>query len=342
MSRKGEKNRKSMYYDDHLAAAEKEISSRNFCNLVDAAVILYVEEKEADRILKSSCNTKTETLSEKEKDIDYIFFNVFPRKRRSPSKKFGRVQSYETLNKASTSSPLFDLNKTPDDSETEAPSNPLPCFYVSSPQSFLTAHPSSSTLTEESSRKRRAPQERKRITGGKSKKVRVPPFSWKGRATPEWLVSLLEVMAATTGHLVNEGPWLIFEKKLTSTDVDPAQSRLLMPFNSLIRNDFLTPVELRIVAEEDEKNGVGAMLVDQQKKKWGLILMRREMIKGAGNGTSNYALICGWNDVVQDNGLKEDDDISVWYFRWRERLCFALVLPPPDMAQSSSSPVLCV
>nr|VDD44309.1 unnamed protein product [Brassica oleracea] len=332
MSKKREKNTESMYYDDHLAAAEKEISSRNFCTLVDAAVLLYEEEAEADRLLKSG------TLSEKEEDIEYVFFNAFPRKRRSPSKKFLRSQSHETLNEACTSSSLFDLNKTPDDSEADAPANPLQCFYVSSPQSSLTAHPPSSTLTEKTNRKRRALQE-KLISGGKSKKVRVPPFSWKGRATPEWLVSLLEAMAATRGHLVTEGPWLIFEKKLTSTDVDPAQSRLLLPFNSLIRNDFLTPVELRIVAEhQDEKNGVGAMLVDQHKKKWGLILMRREMMKGAGNGTLNYALICGWNDVVQGNGLKEDDDVSVWYFRWRERLCFALVLPPPpDMAQSSSS-----
>ncbi|CAN6974736.1 unnamed protein product [Brassica rapa subsp. trilocularis] len=326
-TRKREENTEGMYYDDHLAAAEKEISSRNFCTLVDAAVLLYEEEAEADRILKSG------TLSEKEEDIEYGFFNAFPRKRRSPSKKFLRSQSHETLNEASTSSSLFDLNKTPDDSDTEeAPSNPLQCFYV-------TAHPSSSsTLTEKTNRKRRARKE-KRNTGGKSKKVRVPPFSWKGRATPGWLVSLLEAMAATRGELVTEGPWLIFEKKLTSTDVDPAQSRLLLPFNSLIRNDFLTPVELRIVAEhQDGKNGVGAMLVDQHKKKWGLILMRREMLKGAGNGTLNYALICGWNDVVQGNGLKEDDDVSVWYFRWRERLCFALVLPPPpDMAHSSSS-----
>ncbi|KAG2304209.1 hypothetical protein Bca52824_032860 [Brassica carinata] len=322
MSSKREKNTKSMYYKDHLLAAEEDITARNFCNLVDAAVLLYEEEEY----------------------INNGFFNDFPRKRRSPSKKIPRAKSYGDLNEASTSSSLFDLNKTPDDSETEAPSNPLQCFYVSSsPPSSLTAHPPSPALTEKTSRKRRASQERKCTTGGKSKKARVPPFSWKGRATPEWLVNSLKAMAAAKGDLVTEGPWLIFEKKLTGTDVHPAQSRLLMPFNSLIRNDFLTPVELGIVAEEDEKKGVGAILVDQQKKKWGLILMRREMLKGSGNGTSNYALICGWNDVVQGNKLKEDDDISVWYFRWRERLCFALVLPPPpDMAQSSSSLDLCV
>lgn len=316
------KNTKSMYYSDHLKAAEKDISSRNFCNLVDAAVLLY------------------------EEDIKFEFLDDIPRKRRSPSKKIARAKSYGDLNESSTSSSLFDLNKTPDDSEMEDPPKPLQCCYVSSPSSSLTAHPPP-TLTEKTSRKRRDTQERKPSTGGKSKKVRVPPFSWKERATPEWLVSLLEAMVATRGYLVTEGPRLIFEKKLTSTDVDPAQSRLLMPFNSLVRNDFLNPVELRIVAQEDEKriaaqedekNGVGAMLVDQQKKMWGLILKRREMVKVEKNGTLNYALICGWNDVVQSNGLKEDDDISVWYFRWRECLCFALVLPPPpDMAQSSSS-----
>ncbi|KAL0752666.1 hypothetical protein Bca101_074276 [Brassica carinata] len=35
------------------------------------------------------------------------------------------------------------------------------------------------------------------------------------------------------------------------------------------------------------------------------------------NGPWNYALVCGWNDVVKANGLKDVDNISLWSFRCR-------------------------
>lgn len=35
------------------------------------------------------------------------------------------------------------------------------------------------------------------------------------------------------------------------------------------------------------------------------------------NGPMNYALVCGWNDVVKANGLKDGDNISLWSFRCR-------------------------
>ncbi|CAN7089108.1 unnamed protein product [Brassica rapa subsp. narinosa] len=35
------------------------------------------------------------------------------------------------------------------------------------------------------------------------------------------------------------------------------------------------------------------------------------------NGSWNYALVCGWNDVVKANGLKDGDNISLWSFRNR-------------------------
>ncbi|CAA7033240.1 unnamed protein product [Microthlaspi erraticum] len=119
---------------------------------------------------------------------------------------------------------------------------------------------------------------------------------------------------------------LIFQRKLFKTDVTPGESRLSMPFNELICKDFLTPSELRNV-------------------KYGVMLKRWEMKKDSGNGSWNYALTCGWNDVVTANGLKQNDNISIWCFRWGGLLCFALVTPPPSspsMAQSSSPLALCL
>ncbi|CAH2034827.1 unnamed protein product [Thlaspi arvense] len=429
----------SKYYDDHLEAAENDISSRNFCNLVDAAVALY-EEEQHKRLLgekdKSKSHTKVKILSEDEEEQrEKSFFHLFPRKRRSlvVTKRVWRnpEETHQNVNGASTSSSsLLDLNTIPVDcdprnphqcflsahSERNHPQNPhssstLPADYNAAefetemrtnpqnPNSQLscltekTSHkrpavqdrnpsaarkskkakvsPSSSTLLidcntaefektemttnaqnrsssclrERTSRKRRAVQDRNISRARKAKKPMVPSFSWIGRAIPECLIPMMESMKKTRrtkvieGNEVTEGPRLIFEKKLTKTDVKPQQSRLLMPFKTLIRNDFLTPVESSIVAEEDDnEEGLGAILVNQQNVKWGLILMRRLMEKKSGRGTLNYALICGWNEIVESNGLKTDDDISIWYFRLRGILCFALVLPPPPhIAQSTSS-----
>ncbi|CAA7033269.1 unnamed protein product [Microthlaspi erraticum] len=130
--------------------------------------------------------------------------------------------------------------------------------------------------------------------------------------------------------------------------VTPGESRLSMPFNELICKDFLTPSELRVIREDIDnvnKRGVGAILVDEQNVKYGVMLKRWEMKKDSGNGSWNYALTCGWNDVVTANGLKQNDNISIWCFRWGGLLCFALVTPPPSspsMAQSSSPLALCL
>ncbi|KFK42929.1 hypothetical protein AALP_AA1G056500 [Arabis alpina] len=159
----------------------------------------------------------------------------------------------------------------------------------------------------------------------KSKKAKLEPsFSWIGKETPN---SLLEMMANLNGEAYD--PRLIFERGLTKTDVEPGQSRLSMPFNLLIRNDYLTPVELSILEADinnGKKTGVGAILVDQMSEKYGVMLKRWEQKNGW-----KYTLTCGWNDVVEANGFEEEDYISIWSFRWRGVLSFALVsAPSPD------------
>ncbi|VVA99373.1 unnamed protein product [Arabis nemorensis] len=191
-------------------------------------------------------------------------------------------------------------------------------------------------LTEKKSRKRRAVQER--MPSDRFKKAKVEAFSWIGRETPEWLTQLMRYINGADLRL-------IFERSLFKTDVNPKESRLSMPFNELIKKDFLTPVELRIIEEDinnDKKMGVGAILFDQEKVKWGVMLKRWEMKKDSGNGSWNYALTCGWNDIVKANGLKLKDRISIWSFRWGRLLCFALVTPPSMPQASSSSIDLCL
>ncbi|CAN8303706.1 unnamed protein product [Cochlearia groenlandica] len=315
-----------MYYDDHVAVSETEIGSFNFCTLVDAAVMLYEEEEE---------------------DREKRLFCLFPRRKRSSLSRTRRrnlqliLQNLKGSSSSSTSSSsLLDLNTIAFlDSATKQPRNQFQFF--SSLSLFLGDHnkkslqnplqclPSSSKnppnpnsqlcLTENKSRKRRAEQVKE--GKGKSKKAKVAPLSWIGRDTPERLTQL------------GQDPKLIFEKTLTETDVNPLQSRLLMPLKTMIRNDFLTPLETRIVEEEEDNEdgeifGVGSVLFDVENVKWGVIFKRRDMNKCSGKGSLNYALICGWNDMVKANGLKDGDSISVWSLRLCGLLCFAIVPPP--------------
>nr|XP_018461408.1 PREDICTED: B3 domain-containing protein At3g25182-like [Raphanus sativus] len=280
----------NMYYDDLTETWS------NFSLLVDIAALLHEQERK-----------QTSRKEEEDEQRMKRIFDLFQRKPRSSVKK----PLLQNPNSASTSH-LFDLNKIPSDTNTLVKNPQNPSFLSSS---------SSSCLTENntSHRKRRAAQE-----GGKRsfKKAKVSPlFTWEGKdTTPDWM---LQLMRSTKGA---QDPMLIFEKTLFETDVKPSQSRLSIPFHKLIRNDFLTPAESRIIEEDiskREKMGLGAVLVDQGTEKWGVFLKRWEM-----NGSWNYALVCGWNDVVKANGLKDGDSISLWSFRCRGVLCFALVPLP--------------
>ncbi|KAL9292653.1 putative transcription factor B3-Domain family [Arabidopsis thaliana] len=340
----------SMYYNhDHLTASGKNMWS-NFYVLVDTAVMLYEEEKQRRKI-----------VSEEEEETQKRIFCLFPRKTRSSLvKRQQKLSGFLT----SASSSLIDLNQFPSDSEIEDPLNhhqllSSSCFIAadfetlqnpsSEPFSSLVLFdcktagsektetkdppnpnfpcPLSLCLTENKSRKRRAVEQRKR-TGG-VKKAKVAPFSQTARETPEWLVNVMRDMKEA------KDAKLIFEKTLFVTDVNPTQNRLSMPSNNLFRNDFLTSVESRIIDKDiknDKKIGVGAILVDQQCKKWGVMLKRWEMKKESGQGSWNYNLICGWNDIVEANGLKEGDNISLWSFRSCGILCFAMEQRSPSLA----------
>lgn len=128
-----------------------------------------------------------------------------------------------------------------------------------------------------------------------------------------------------------DDPRLIIEKTLDSNDVDPRQNRLSVPINSVIQNDFLTLDEARLIDDDDITNqgklGVGAFLVDQLTKKWNVGLKQWFMTTESRSSYWSFVLRGEWSNVVETNGLKEGDNISLWSFRSSEILCFALVPP---------------
>ncbi|KAF8106433.1 hypothetical protein N665_0139s0028 [Sinapis alba] len=138
--------------------------------------------------------------------------------------------------------------------------------------------------------------------------------------------------------LVVENATLIFEKTLSVSDVNPNQSRFLIPFKKLKRNDFLTQEESSFLEQDKDdkgnKPGVEAFLVNQRSETWSFVFKRWVMEKKkkkSQNSSLNYVLNCGWNDIVQDNSLKAKDKISLWSFRSDGVLCFALVTHPPTI-----------
>ncbi|CAH8308263.1 unnamed protein product [Eruca vesicaria subsp. sativa] len=133
-----------------------------------------------------------------------------------------------------------------------------------------------------------------------------------------------------------EDVWLIFEKTLSMSDVNPNQSRFLIPLNKLKRNDFLTQEESSFLEQEKrgKQPGLEAILVDQRSEAWSLVFKRWVMKKKKNNSQSrslNYVLNCGWNDIVKENNLKAKDKISLWSFRCDGVLCFSLVTHPPTI-----------
>lgn len=128
-----------------------------------------------------------------------------------------------------------------------------------------------------------------------------------------------------------DDPRLIIEKTLDSNDVDSRQNRLSVPINSVIQNDFLTLDEARLIDDDDITNqgklGVGAFLVDQLTKKWNVGLKQWFMTTESRSSYWSFVLRGEWSNVVETNGLKEGDNISLWSFRSSEILCFALVPP---------------
>ncbi|KAL1202156.1 putative B3 domain-containing protein [Cardamine amara subsp. amara] len=206
------------------------------------------------------------------------------------------------------SSPLLlDHNTSESEkAETKTPPNPNSQSWSTSPKSRAVSQSKSS---------------------GGHETAKIAPFSRTARAMPWWLVSVMRDMKG-------EHPMLIFEKTLFGSDVNPTLSRFSMPLNRLIRNDFLTDVELGIFEEEID-NGVGAILVDPRSVKWGVVLKRWRLKDHSGIESWTFSLTCGWNEVVEANQLKDGDNITLWSFRCRGILCFALVLLPPAVAHGT-------
>ncbi|XP_010451163.2 PREDICTED: putative B3 domain-containing protein At5g35780 [Camelina sativa] len=306
--------------------------------LADVATMVYDEEqrqkKGKSKIVSEEEQRKKKGKSkivyeeeEEEDDERFRFFDYVPRKIRSSLRYSQQQGNYENLNGASTSSSSSSHRHLPR-FETRT------WLHYNTPDIESPPNPNSQTEST-SSRKRLALVLQQRSSSGKFKKAKVVASLPRiVRGPPEWLGEVMREMGVT-----DEDPMLIFDfvKPLTASDVNSGLSRFLLPFSMLTRNDFLTPAESAAIlrADIDEGNiGVGTLLVNKNSEMWGLRFKLWAMEKKeSGNGTLNYALNWGWTDVVKGNRLKEGHEISLWSFRCRGVLCFALEHRIPSLSK---------
>ncbi|CAA7026539.1 unnamed protein product [Microthlaspi erraticum] len=229
---------------------------------------------------------------------------------------------YEQLNGASSLNIRIDLNKPPSEYETPWLSLSL-TYHQSIPETPPNPNPQPST----SKGKKPLVRKRRKSSGGNKrgkKPRREAALVVDPPPTPAWLVQAMESMEEA------EDARLILKKSLFKSDVKRAQSRFLISFNQLERNDFLTQEE-SILLEQDKVDkvekgkGIKVVVVNQRSEKWNLRFKKWEMRnKTSESGSLHYVLNRGWNDIVEGNTLKAGDKIDLWSFRSQGSLCFAL------------------
>ncbi|KAI3707209.1 hypothetical protein L6452_25526 [Arctium lappa] len=112
-------------------------------------------------------------------------------------------------------------------------------------------------------------------------------------------------------------PVLVIEKRLTYTDGNRKQGRLLIPKVQVKNDEFLTqPEKAKIGRKEDLPVWVFDPKHEKSTLTFGLCMM---------NNNTNYALKNKWNKVAEANKWKEGTVLQVWTFRVHLQLCFALV-----------------
>lgn len=223
----------------------------------------------------------------------------------------------EQPNGASSLNIRIDLNMPPSEYETPWLSLSL-TYHDSIPETTPNPNPQSSP----SRGKGPLVRKRRKTSGGnkRAKKPRREPALEE--PTPAWLVQVMESMEEA------EDARLILKKTLFESDVKRAQSRFLITFKQLERNDFLTQEESRFLEQDKVEKGKGikVVVVNQRSEKWNLRFKKWEMRnnKTSENGSLHYALNRGWNAIVEGNALKAGDKIDLWSFRSQGSLCFAL------------------
>ncbi|KAK1408171.1 hypothetical protein QVD17_39806 [Tagetes erecta] len=109
---------------------------------------------------------------------------------------------------------------------------------------------------------------------------------------------------------------LVIEKKLTKSDCDKNQGRLLIPELQVMSRGFLGIDEKRKL---EMRECISVEMFDPERRKIMLNLGQWKMKH------ENYVLKTNWNKLVFMNGLRENMVVRLLSFRVDQKLCFAVV-----------------
>ncbi|CAN6826237.1 hypothetical protein Bca4012_029837 [Brassica carinata] len=174
------------------------------------------------------------------------------------------------------------------------------------------------------------------------------PVKRERGVTPEWLDNLMITKKGVDAKLV-------IDKMIQTSDVNPNQGRLLIPFNQIVEMDFLNEAELNLIDEHQRDNssnkGVAVIVVASDGRGWNAKLRRWNM------NCPNYALCSGWNHVVRENNLKDKvgQIFRLWSFHSQDgtklylaffhrelSLCEVALRRLPKIPTRSRTPRFCV
>ncbi|KAL8256142.1 hypothetical protein R6Q59_031209 [Mikania micrantha] len=111
---------------------------------------------------------------------------------------------------------------------------------------------------------------------------------------------------------------LVMEKKLTKSDCDKNQGRLLMPILKVNNTGFLSMNEKKKLTGVIRES-ISVEVFDPKRRKLTLNLAQWKM------KNENLVFKTNWVKLVHTNGFKENMVIRVLAFRVDQRLCFAVV-----------------
>ncbi|EXB50289.1 hypothetical protein L484_017827 [Morus notabilis] len=159
-------------------------------------------------------------------------------------------------------------------------------------------------------------QRRSNIINGSSKRKKVIVAG--PNPAPEISTALKEKIVREFGEYSDFR--LLIQKSLYKTDLTPGNNRLSIPLGSIAGDDFLTDEEKRKLEsrKEDDSKHLEGIQIDFFEPNLEFKKSNMTLKKWDYASSSSYMLSGHWNNVVERNGLKEEDIVQIWFFRRRE------------------------
>ncbi|KAM6581519.1 hypothetical protein CsatA_005293 [Cannabis sativa] len=169
----------------------------------------------------------------------------------------------------------------------------------------------------------------------KPRKIKIPSNAVT-RSNPRGVVAgpnpppplSLELIAAINGSIGREQQTpllLIYQKKLFESDLKKQANRLSMPVNQIVSDDFLNEEEKEKV--QPKTKGLIVRVIEPNLQQTTLVFKQWTYPKkNKSTSPVSYVFNKNWFSIVDNNGLKPNHILQVWFFRDIDRNpCFAFV-----------------